>query len=267
MIDATSLRSAMAEQGRVLYALVLREIQTRFGKHRIGYAWALVEPALHISVLYALRSLLGGVMPPHTPLLLWLISGIIPFFMFRSIVSRVAASVRGNTDLLILPPVRVMDIIWARTLLELATYSAILLFFFGLHAAIIGPLAIHDPLQLFACLLLVAWLGLGFGMLTITFTAVFPSTQPLVDGVLRILYFGSGVLFSINHMPQQLQEFLTWNPLLHVFEHLHAAMFTGYTPLPEASDLGFVMLGGFLMLMLGMMLVKHFMRAILDATP
>lgn len=265
MRNTTALRDGLREQGRVFYALLLREIQTRFGKHRIGYAWALLEPALHISILFAMRSIMGAVTPAHVPLLLWLISGIIPFFMFRSIATKVAGAARGNSDLLILPPVRLMDIIWARTVMELATYCSILVFFFGLYAAVVEPPNIHDPLRLLGEMVLLALLGLGFGMVALVVTAVFPSTQTLLSGVLRVLYFTSGVLFSINRIPPDLQPYLYWNPLLHVFERLHAAMFISYTPLPQASDLGYALGWGLGLLLFGILLVKRFMRTILEA--
>lgn len=36
---------------RLIFALFLREIRTRFGKYQLGYAWALLEPVSSIAVL------------------------------------------------------------------------------------------------------------------------------------------------------------------------------------------------------------------------
>ena len=45
-------------QTAVLYALFIREIQTRFGGFRLGIIWAFLEPISHILVLTILFSLL-----------------------------------------------------------------------------------------------------------------------------------------------------------------------------------------------------------------
>lgn len=267
MIEANALRNGIHEQLRVLYALLLREIRTRFGHHRIGYAWALVEPAMHIGVLYWMRHLLGGVTPAHVPLLLWLITGVLPFFLFRSTVMRIVGAARGNSDILILPAVRVMDIIWARALLEFATYAAIMLFMLGLYAAIIGPVGIDDPLGVFFDMLYLSLLGIGFGMIANVVTSVFPSTQPLLGGILRVLYFISGALFSAALIPAELHEYLLWNPLLHVHESLHAHFFFAYEPMADAMDMRFVQHSTVIMLLLGMLLLKRFHMAVMEARP
>ncbi len=264
MTHAVTIRAAFAEQGRVLHALLLREIRTRFGSRRIGYAWALVEPALHVSVMYALRSVTGGLTPAHVPLLLWLITGIVPFFMFRSIVLRMVNAVSTNQTTLALPPVKLMDVLWARVLLEIATYSGILIVFLMLAGLLIEPVAVSQPLEVMGCMFMLAALGMGYGMIAMTFIAVFPSTKPLLSGILRMLYFMSGTIFSVSRLHPDLYPYLTWNPLLHVFESLHAAFFIEYTPVPFASDLSYAGAFALLMLLLGKLLVQRFKRQVME---
>jgi ABC-type polysaccharide/polyol phosphate export permease len=51
-------------QWRVLSALIVRETRTRFGESRLGYGWALIEPILHIALLWAMFALLMHGQPP-----------------------------------------------------------------------------------------------------------------------------------------------------------------------------------------------------------
>ncbi len=44
-------RSGLEVQQAVIKALFMREIKTRFGKYRLGYLWAVLEPAAHLMVL------------------------------------------------------------------------------------------------------------------------------------------------------------------------------------------------------------------------
>ncbi|WBA82901.1 hypothetical protein [Endozoicomonas sp. GU-1] len=41
-------RSSLQIQWAVIHALMVREMKTRFGDYRLGYAWALLEPLFQI---------------------------------------------------------------------------------------------------------------------------------------------------------------------------------------------------------------------------
>lgn len=258
-----TLREGVAEQGRVIYALLLREIRARYSRHRIGYAWAFVEPMLHLGMLYGLRSLLGGLAPQHLPLLLWLMTGIIPFFLFRGIVTRAVGAAKGNADVLILAPIKMMDIVWSRVLLENVNSMSILLFYVLLYAFIVEPVTVGNPLGVFGCMLLLAWLGMGLGMICLSITSVFPSVQPLIQGMLRILYFSSGVMFTLTRMPLELQPYLMLNPVLHTLELLRAAFFESYQTVPSVS-LNYALAYALIQWIVGAMLMKRCHRAITE---
>lgn len=265
MLNAVTLRDGLREQVRVINALVLREIRARFGQKRLGYAWALLEPTVHIAVLYALRNLMHRVAPQHIPLLLWLITGIVSYFMFRGIVQRTTGAAKSNAGILVLPPVKLMDIIWARTVLGVLTVGIIMIVYLGVYDICIEPIRIHNPLRVIACLLLLAFTGMGFGMILLSLVSVFPATQPVIAAVLRVLYFASGVIFSVNRIPHHVYEYLQWNPLLHVMESLRAAFFENYYPLPWASDLQYAFICALCMWVLGSVLVKRTYRIIIES--
>jgi len=67
-------------QARVIQALMIRETRTRFGESRLGYGWALVEPILHILLLWAMFSLLmHGTPPIGTHFFLFYYTGLIRY--------------------------------------------------------------------------------------------------------------------------------------------------------------------------------------------
>ena len=51
-------RSGFEVQKVTVEALFLREIRTRFGKFRLGYLWAILEPSAHLLILL-------GIYAPH----------------------------------------------------------------------------------------------------------------------------------------------------------------------------------------------------------
>lgn len=63
----------------VTFGLLIRELKTRFGSYRLGYAWALIDPLLIIgafSLIFGLRghSGFGGAPAP-----LFITAGYLPF--------------------------------------------------------------------------------------------------------------------------------------------------------------------------------------------
>ncbi len=48
-------RSGFEVQKVTVEALFLREIRTRFGKFRLGYLWAILEPSAHLLILLKIK--------------------------------------------------------------------------------------------------------------------------------------------------------------------------------------------------------------------
>ena len=44
--DGPAFFSSLAVQRRVIFALLMREVLTRFGRHNIGFLWLFVEPMI-----------------------------------------------------------------------------------------------------------------------------------------------------------------------------------------------------------------------------
>ena len=76
---------------RVLFALVVREMGTRFGRSWGGYLWAIAEPLGGILLLTIAFSLALRTPPLGTNFALFYATGIIPFFLFSNVSRSVAA--------------------------------------------------------------------------------------------------------------------------------------------------------------------------------
>jgi ABC-2 type transport system permease protein/capsular polysaccharide transport system permease protein len=66
-IRKAPLRESFKVQGRILGALLVREVITRYGRHNIGFLWLFVEPmifTLGVTALWtATKSLHGSDLP------------------------------------------------------------------------------------------------------------------------------------------------------------------------------------------------------------
>lgn len=66
---------ALLTQFQVIHALVIRETRTRFGRHRLGYVWALLEPVIFIAMFAGMYALMDRRMPYDLPVIAFLVTG------------------------------------------------------------------------------------------------------------------------------------------------------------------------------------------------
>ena len=105
-----------------IHALLMRELQTRFGGYRLGYLWAPLEVFLQVSVYLVIFGALMHRILPGMEYSIFLLSGIIPYTMFNRIVTRSMGAVEANRGLLMYRSVKHIDVIMARGFLELIIY-------------------------------------------------------------------------------------------------------------------------------------------------
>lgn len=222
---------ALAMRWRVVYAIMLRDVRTRFGHTRLGYLWAILEPISHLMTLGTVFFLLNTAPPPvGDNLFLFYISGLLPFLMFSHVSHEVMAASDANTVLFMLPVVRRTDVIAAQALRQLATELCAELVIFG-TAALAGLQAIPaDPLTCMAALTALWLLAVGVGMVNMVIVGLFPSYATFYEALIRLLYFGSGIYYSPIAMPDWVRSYLTWNPILQAIEYFRSGFFAQYEP-------------------------------------
>ena len=102
--------SALKVQGRVIYALMMREVHTIHGNSRLGYLWTLINTMWGIFVFWGLRYAMGAGDPHGMSSLLFLTTGFGIYSIFSGTVSKCMTAVSGNKALLTFPQVTPVDI-------------------------------------------------------------------------------------------------------------------------------------------------------------
>jgi capsular polysaccharide transport system permease protein len=216
--DARSAAHDLVEpvtiQGRVLLALMLRESRTRYGRQRVGYLWALIEPILHIAAFYAIFQYTLRIVPLGHSLPMFLATGLATYLGFANLMRRTKGGLASNEALLTYPIVSVMDVFLGRALLELATWVSVSFIILG--ALILSGLdpAPHSILMMVSAVFLLFGIGFGVGVLIGIVAQFLPSLDNLISVPLRMLYFTSGVFFLPDALPPGARDILAWNPVL-----------------------------------------------------
>ena len=213
-------------QARVIHALVLREVNVKFARHRLGYLWAFVEPVAFIAAFSLILSVGGKSLPAGMPAVPFLITGIIPFFLFRDVATATLRGVSANKALLVYPQVTAFDVMIARFVLETTTAIVIFVVLLGALMGLGVEVRIERPVEAFGWLIAMGLAGFGFGAACGALEPLFPAVERIVPAVvLRPLFWISGLFFTSGMLPPDVRDLALINPLLHMIELLRSAFF------------------------------------------
>lgn len=248
-------RSPWAIQRAVLFALLLRELKTRFGGRWLGAIWVVAEPLAHVLVMMLLFGYWRQRVLPGVDYVMFLITGLMPFFMFKSLALRLMEAIDANRALFGYRQVKPMDALISRAVLEIGIYSLVYLLVLGLLAWLGLQVMPDHPLELIAVsgALLVG--GFGTGLTLAVLTNDLPQARMLVRIAFFPLYLISGVVFPLHSLPVDAAQWLLWNPVLHALEVSRHFYFNGYQSIPQASG-AFVAAFALTMLGLGLSLYR-----------
>lgn len=227
----TRKRNSLQVQRAVLQALVIRELRARVEGRWLGLLWMLFEPLANVMLMLTLYGFRSHVTSPNVELPVFLITGMLPYFMFRNLANRLPAAISGNRNLYAYRQVKPMDGLVARALVEIGLSSAVFL----CALAILGWLGYHwlpaAPLELAVVSFVLLALGAGLGLLF----AVLMNNRPKVKAVINLMFFPlyllSGVLFPLQFVPPQYREWLLLNPVLHLIDLIRAYFIPFHVPL------------------------------------
>ncbi|MEM8791400.1 MAG: ABC transporter permease [Pseudomonadota bacterium] len=226
----------MSTQLRILFALMMREMATRFGRSAGGFAWAFLEPVGYIALLSAVFILLSRAPPLGHSFPLFFAAGFLPFFVFRTISSVTATAIRFNQALLTYPSVTPLDTALARFLLQFLTTALVCLTILAALWAWEGEWPVIRPLYLAQAFLLAAMLGLGIGLLNAVLFSFSPTWERVYSILTQPLFIISGIFYLADLLPPEVRDPLHWNPVVHLVALMRMGVFAAYDA-PQADPL------------------------------
>ncbi|HWA89876.1 MAG TPA: ABC transporter permease [Rhizomicrobium sp.] len=218
---------AIGIQAGVVGALVLRETKTRFGASGAGWVWLLFEPLLQCLFYVVLYEFIRSRVSPlkGVDVAEFMLSGIIPWlFYFRTSI-QVMHSIESNRALLIYPQVTPLDIALARTFLETTIMYVVVFFFLLLQWFVLGAIHVGDLLGLLSACFCLSIMGLGVGLIVMALDHFVPGLMLVFTYINRLLYFTSGIFFTLSAVPSYYLSYVDWNPLLQAVEWGRASYF------------------------------------------
>lgn len=226
MLRRTSrlLASWRVEQ-RVLYALLMREVMTRFGRHNLGFLWLFVEPMLFTVGVTALWTATKALHGSNLPIVPFAVTGYSSVLLWRNMPARCIGAVDPNRTLLYHRNVKVIDIYLSRLILEAGgagTSFLVLTLFFWSIGWMDGP---EDVLTIIEGWSLLALFGAGLAIFLGSLSEEFEIVEKLWHPASYLLFPLSGAAFLVSSLPASVQQLALKLPMVNGVEMLRQGYF------------------------------------------
>jgi capsular polysaccharide transport system permease protein len=232
----TTLLESFLMQGRVIWALLLREMQTRYGRENIGFLWIVGEPIMFCAGVAILWTLIRSAHEHGLPMTAFVVTGYVPLTMWRHCISRSLKAFESNGSLLFHRQVTPLDILYARVVLEvvgtliagtLVAFGAILVGFME-PPKDIGLLYLGLGYHIFFCL--------GSALLIASLSERSDFLERIIGALMYLSLPWSGAFAMVSWVPERYQWILLLSPSVQDLEMIRGGEFgSGSHPIYDLS--------------------------------
>jgi capsular polysaccharide transport system permease protein len=221
-----SFFQSLTIQWRVLHALLMRELITRYGRDNLGVLWMVGEPmifTLGVTTLWSAVGLAHG--GTGIPIVAFAVTGYSSVLMWRNATTQCSAGIEQNKPLLFHRSVLIIDVFFTRIALEVigATSSFIVLSFFFIF---VGWMPVPENLlMVLGGWFMLAWFGAALALLVGAGSAFSPLVHRLWHPFAYLLFPMSGAAFMVEWLPKKLQDVVLFLPMVHGIELLRQGYF------------------------------------------
>lgn len=213
--------------------LAWRDIAVRYKQTAIGFAWAILRPALTLLVFVAFRRI-AGLQQGSLPDVVLVLAAVLPWQFFSSALLETSNSLIGNTAL-------ISKVYFPRLIVPIAAVATAFADFvvtLGLLALLMAWYGITPAIELTALPLLIALaaaLSLGLGLLLAALTVKYRDFRYAVPFLVQLWLFISPVAFETSQVPERWRPLYALNPLVGIIDGFRWAIFGGRTAFEPAT--------------------------------
>ncbi len=200
----------------LLYFLAWRDIAVRYKQTAIGVAWALLRPAITMTVFVLFRRLMGTP-PASVPEPVLVFAAVLPWQFFSSALSESSMSLVSNASL-------VSKVYFPRLLVPAAAVTAAFADFLITLALLAGLMAWYgvapgwSVLALPVFVVLAAALALGSGLCLAALNVEYRDFRYVVPFMIQVALFVSPIAFMTANVPERWRPLYSLNPLVGVID-------------------------------------------------
>jgi capsular polysaccharide transport system permease protein len=252
-------RNPLAVTLSVWQAIILREAVDRLFDMRFAWFWLLAEPVMHIGFMAFIRTVIRIRTIGNADALIWIIVGMLAFFLFRRTAMQVMHAADSNKSLFAYRQVKPFDPAIARGVLEAFLMTIISVIILAITALLGHDVFPHDALLVMQAVFGLWLFGMAFGLVSSVLLELVPEMKQVLHILMMPLYLISGAILPISSIPQPYQDYLMLNPIAHGLELVRSGFFPYYHTVPELS-MAYLYAWAITGIFLGLLLYRRFER-------
>ena len=217
-------------QARVVGALFMREMITRYGREGLGFLWVIGEPLIFCLGVMGMWALVKPEYEHGVRVGPFIMTGYMCLLLFRHVVSHNLSALQANSGLMHHRGVRPLHIYISRGLIEFAGSTVA---FVICYAILLMMNLVHLPsnvLLLYAGWLILGWLSFGFSLLFAALSIRFEVMERIVPVFMYLIIPFSGAFIMVDWLPSKYQEIYLLVPMPHTVEMVRSSVFGEFVP-------------------------------------
>lgn len=218
-----NIRTLLSNKGLII-SLASNDLKVKYAGSALGILWPFVQPAL-TTLIYWFVFQLGFKSQPveNFPFILWLISGLTPWFYFGETVLSGTGSINEYAYLVkkVLFNVNILPVIKTS-----ATFLVHMIFilFVGVIFVLYGVGLSIYAVQLVYYAIAMLILATGLVYLLSALQVFLKDTVQIVSTVMQLVFWSVPIVWDISQVPIWIQSVLKFNPLFYIVEGYRDAL-------------------------------------------
>lgn len=226
-----SWRTAGAMHARVVGAVIMRDLQTRFGVGYLGFLLGLIMPLGHLTIVVTITIMLRRPIPLGTDAAIFSMTGVLPFIIWLYSHRQVMGTLALNRPLTYFPGVDISDLFFAKAIIEVVAATLVVATVLPVLSMLGYNLNINN-IYGFSYGLVLAWvLGIVTGMTFGLLGSIAPVFFIFGNLLAPLFWVSSGLLFLPDALPEKLSAIVYFNPLAHVVDFVRESYYSEYISL------------------------------------
>jgi ABC-type polysaccharide/polyol phosphate export permease len=223
-------------QRDMIFALAIRELQSRYVGTLGGVLWAFAHPVAIVTVFYFVFAIgFRAQGQSGAPFILWFVCGLVPWFFFHETLLAITNSITSNAHLVkktvfpteVLPLVHVISGLFPH-LIFMAILAGLLVFFNV-------PFSVERLLVVYylAC---TVTLVLGLGWLLSALQVFYRDIGQALILILNLWFWATPIVWSQTIVPEEYRSLLSFNPIFYIVEGYRNLLIYNTTVWPSARE-------------------------------
>lgn len=242
----------------LLWVLTSSNIKRQNKNSALGYLWWLLDPIMMTAVYYILVAVLFKRGDPKSPYLLFLLIGLLSWKAFAGSVGQSTLMLRGQATI-------IKAISFPKAVLPLSVVASNTFYFLTALLVAVGLACVYGPNwgtwpNLYYAFLPViiavqVLFTIGMALVVSALGVFFADLDNIVGHLLRMWFFLTPGLYSIDRVPQHLLPYFRLNPFCGLMISYRDVIIAGR--MPSFGNMGYAFAAGIISCVLGLWIFKR----------